>query len=530
MSETKLALTVESNWQDSIDQQLQERLMRPLVQPGLTNTTQLARVIISRSHRLSNRLPLLTELNQRLSNVTPLQAEQTPIVYAQSLPGRDREFKSLAPQEGEYPNDVNTSACGTGGVSPVTGTKRAGFPPQKHTVSAKVGDTSQESLILQNSPSNKSLIVQAKFAPSGEVNFSPKLSQNSSRVADKNTVTQLTSSGIQRKDNITNNLIKGNSRNSLSSSPNERNNEIDCEKKLVKPVNLSLSQLGVNGLPSLQAKLAPSIEPTSPSPTRPNSQNHIDPRKSSLPVFQVENGSPSWLERQPLSLLKQQTGDSIFTTAISNTATAATSQLPQQFHQLHVSSNDAEAVKDEHHLAPSLPVVTQIRMKANTATAATSQLPQQFHQLHVSSNGAEAVKDEHPLALPVVTQIRMKGWTGLETPLILPTSPRSLELGIAANGNHRLATQQYSAGEKSEILRATEGRNAGTVSRPAATVSQNAVPNVSAIAGFQEPSFSPATTGNQTQIDMDVLADKIERKLMRRLVVENERRGQKRWR
>jgi hypothetical protein len=167
---------------------------------------------------------------------------------------------------------------------------------------------------------------------------------------------------------------------------------------------------------------------------------------------------------------------------------------------------------------------------SNTATAATSQLPQQFHQLHVSSNGAEAVKDEHPLALPVVTQIRMKGWTGLETPLILPTSPRSLELGIAANGSQRLATQQYRAGEKPEILRATEGRNAGIVSRPAATVSQSAVPNVSAIAGFQEPSFSPATTGNQTQIDMDVLADKIERKLMRRLVVENERRGQKRWR
>jgi|GEM_PF-6186653 len=427
MSETKLALTVESNWQDSIDQQLQERLMRPLVQPGLTNTTQLARVIISRSHRLSNRLPLLTELNQRLSNVMPLQAEQTSIVYAQLLPSRDREFKSLAPQEGEYPNDVNTSACGTG-VSPVTGTEWAGFPPQNNTVSAKVGDTSQESLILQNSPSNKSLIVQAKFAPSGEVNSSPKFSQNSSRV--------------------------------------------------------------------------------------------------------VENGSHSWLEHQPLALLKQQTGDSIFTTAMISTATADTSQWPQQFNQLHVGSNGAEAVKDEHQLAPSLPVVTQIRMKANTATAATSQWPQQFNQLHVGSNGAEAVKDEHQLApsLPVVTQIRMKGWTGLETPLILPTSPRSLELGIAANGNHRLATQQYSAGEKSEILRATEGRNAGTVSRPAATVSQNAVPNVSAIAGFQEPSFSPATTGNQTQIDMDVLADKIERKLMRRLVVENERRGQKRWR
>ena len=462
MSETKLPLTVESNWQDIIDQRLQERLMRPLVQPGLTNTTQLARVIISRSHRLSNRLPLLTELNQRLSNVTPLQAEQTPIVYAQPLPSLDKNFQSLAPQEGSN---------------------------------------------LQNSQPNKSLIVQAKF------------SQNSSRVTEKNEVTQLAISGIQRKDALENNLPKENSINSLNYSPNTI-------------VSSSLSQLAVNSLPVVQAKFAPSMESTSPSPSSPNSQNHIDPRKSSLPVLQVENGSHSWLEHQPLALLKQQTGDSIFTTAISNTATAATSQLPQQFNQLHVSSNGAEAVKDEHHLAPALPVVTQMRMKANTATAATSQLPQQFNQLHVNSNGAEAVTDERHLApsLPVVTQMRMTGWTGLETPLILPTSPRSSEVGIAANGSQRLASHQYSAGVKPEIPRATEAMNAGTISRPAATVYQSAVPNVSAIAGFQESSSSPATTGNQTKIDMDVLADKIERKLLRRLVVENERRGQKRWR
>lgn len=410
MSETKLPLTVESNWQAIIDQRLQERLMRPLVQPGLTNTTQLATVIISRSHRLSNRLPLLTEFNQRLSNVTPLQAEQTPIVYAQPLPSLDKDFKSLASQEGSS---------------------------------------------LQNSIPNKSLIVQAKFAPSGEVNYPPEFSQNSSRVGKKNEVTQLTISEFQRKDGLEKNLIKEN---------------------LIS----SRSQLAVNGLPIVQAKFAPSIEPTSPSPTSPNSQIYTNPIKSSLPVLQVENGSHSWLEPQSLPLLKQQTGESIFTTAISNTTTAATSKLSGQFKQLHVSSNGAEAVTDEHHKPPSL---------------------------------------------PVVTQMRMTGWTGLETPLILPTSSRSLEVGIAANGS-----QEYSAGVKPEILRATEGRNAGTVSRPAATVSQSAVPNVSAIAGFQESSSSPATTGNQTQIDMDVLADKIERKLMRRLVVENERRGQKRWR
>lgn len=208
-------------------------------------------------------------------------------------------------------------------------------------------------------------------------------------------------------------------------------------------------------------------------------------RKSSLPILQVENGSHSGLEHQPLPLLKQQTGNSIFTTAISNTATAVTSKVTQQFNPLHVSSNSTEAVTDEHDKSPSL---------------------------------------------PVVTQMRMTGWTGLETPLILPTSPHSLELKIAANGSQRLVSQQYSAGVQPEIPKRSEAMNTGTISHPAATVSQSSVPNASAIAAFQESSSSPATTDTQTPINVDVLADKIEHKLMRRLAVENERRGQKRWR
>src|SRR5919202_4576042 len=191
MSETKLPLTVESNWQDIIDQRLQERLMRPLVQPGLTNTTQLARVIISRSHHLSNRLPLLAELNQRLFNVTPLQAEQTTIVYAQPLPSLDKDFKSLAPQEGSN---------------------------------------------LQNLQPHKSLIVQAKFVPSGEVSYPPKVSQTSSRVAGTNEFNQLAVSGVQKKDWLENNLLK-NSINSLSSAPKSRYNKINFEEKVVQSVS-----------------------------------------------------------------------------------------------------------------------------------------------------------------------------------------------------------------------------------------------------------------------------------------------------
>ncbi len=73
-----------SHWQNTLNPQLVQRLMRPIVQPGVIGSA-LADQIRSRSDRWSNRLPLLTQITQqhRLSEGSP--AGQPPIVYAQPV-------------------------------------------------------------------------------------------------------------------------------------------------------------------------------------------------------------------------------------------------------------------------------------------------------------------------------------------------------------------------------------------------------------------------------------------------------------
>ena len=78
-------MTVDHPWQEVLDPRLTERLLRPLVRPGRIDT-QMSPSIIARYQRLANRLPLLTQLNQRQTHEAGFQTEALPIVYAQPLP------------------------------------------------------------------------------------------------------------------------------------------------------------------------------------------------------------------------------------------------------------------------------------------------------------------------------------------------------------------------------------------------------------------------------------------------------------
>ncbi|MEG4495026.1 hypothetical protein, partial [Microcoleus sp. D3_18_C4] len=123
MSEVKHSLTEKTNWQDGIDQKFHARLMRPLEKPGLINTSVLTGAIISRSQRLSDRLPLLAQMDRRWSSVTAQSASDLPLVYAHPLPIPDKD--------GEKVNLSETSS-------------------------------------IPNVPRKKVPIIQAKFAPASE--------------------------------------------------------------------------------------------------------------------------------------------------------------------------------------------------------------------------------------------------------------------------------------------------------------------------------------------------------------------------
>ncbi|QLE58021.1 hypothetical protein [Nostoc sp. TCL26-01] len=71
-----------SDWRDAINEELVHRLTRPLRQPGMMQMG-MSRRIINRCDRFLNRLPLLNQQMQRWGNTNTLSSELLPIVYAQ---------------------------------------------------------------------------------------------------------------------------------------------------------------------------------------------------------------------------------------------------------------------------------------------------------------------------------------------------------------------------------------------------------------------------------------------------------------
>jgi hypothetical protein len=73
-----------TNWQDSLNVQLVNRLARPLHQPGMMKMAMSQR-IINRCDRFLNRLPLLSQQMQRWGDKNTLSSDSVPIIYAEPI-------------------------------------------------------------------------------------------------------------------------------------------------------------------------------------------------------------------------------------------------------------------------------------------------------------------------------------------------------------------------------------------------------------------------------------------------------------
>jgi hypothetical protein len=77
--------TAEGSWQEALDPRLAQRLLRPVVRPGLAGA-QLSEAILARIRGLTERLPLLGQVIERYGPVDGFAAGQGPIVYAGPRP------------------------------------------------------------------------------------------------------------------------------------------------------------------------------------------------------------------------------------------------------------------------------------------------------------------------------------------------------------------------------------------------------------------------------------------------------------
>ncbi len=144
-----------------------------------------------------------------------------------------------------------------------------------------------------------------------------------------------------------------------------------------------------------------------------------------------------------------------------------------------------------------------------------------FRQLEslqpLNPTGSLAVTPERRTAKsqPVVAQQPAAGPTGAGTPLVLPVPPALAGQGREANSSQPLASAPHSPGT-------------GNTAKTAA--SQQTPARLPPVSGAQAERNIGPETEKPAKIDTDELADKIERKLMRRIRIENERRGRGQWR
>ena len=161
-------MTEQKNWQSAINSQLSQRLIRPLIQPGIISFAG-ATEIIQRSQRFSSRHPLLN--NPRWSSLKNLEGEKVPIVHAQMAVPREAEVQQMGAKIKETPIVQ---------AKRIIESKQALENKNKLNYSASQPISSTETSISQSPKNNSSnVVIQRKLDSSAPQSQSQAISSSS---------------------------------------------------------------------------------------------------------------------------------------------------------------------------------------------------------------------------------------------------------------------------------------------------------------------------------------------------------------
>ena len=158
----------QNNWQSAINSPLTQRLIRPLIQPGIISFAG-ATEIIQRSQRLSSRHPLLN--NPRWSSLKHLEGEKVPIVHAQKAIPREVEVQQIGVNSKETP--VVQAKRGIKSKQALESRNKLNYPASQPT-------SPTETSISQSPKTNSSnLVIQRKLDSSAPQSQSQAISSSS---------------------------------------------------------------------------------------------------------------------------------------------------------------------------------------------------------------------------------------------------------------------------------------------------------------------------------------------------------------
>lgn len=265
-------------------------------------------------------------------------------------------------------------------------------------------------------------------------------------------------------------------------------------------------------VPQIQRKIDGNQTPIDASrgaSANPTDNSSISPSPSKLPIVQAKFDAADTPSLSNLSL------------PVVPTPGISTAQLPkkQQEKKVYGLSNDVSA-----------PPISPVR-NLFPFDLPTPEIPIVYAQL-LGENSQRSAPPVNQLPVVKITPNLNSLSPHQSDPLVFSLSSANTLQQTSAINPKRIETNPYQVAlrqgnqiaDKLPINRATEQTHETTVIQNTTTNSSQPITGI-----HRNHTINPKTHPQQT-IDLDALADKVERKLMRRLVVESERRGQKQWR
>jgi hypothetical protein len=460
------------NWQESLNPKLMQRLVRPLVQPGVISS-KMAESIVLRSQRFANRLPMLA-IAYRGYATSNSKVEPVPIVYAQ-------------------PQPVLTNAVSTN--------------LESHSQPLLASGESRNTQSGESRSSTQPVIVQAKFAsPSSQATLPTNLPINTSE-----RLTGLTDTQPPKTENLPS-IALG------SPAPNLPSELLPIVPAQT-PIYNTNSQAGMaSNLSQVDTSRTDANKPTIVQAkfAAPNTSSSIASSWVSSPQNPVNisqsNASPtSESISLPLRSVKEEKASQDLAGFPNINPIDSQNFLPT------ISVIKAD---DRHSASPSNSTASLDRIQANSIQE------KQIPIVYLHSRQAEGVTP--PLnysttnaiaATPSSTDRAISRSQPLPKVFAVPG-----KLNPSPELQEPLVFTQPPATPQSAAKPAAQTDKSNHISNPALVESSNSQVSNSQVSN----SIQPETNSNQP-VNIDALADKIERKLMRKLIVENERRGGKSW-
>ncbi|MBD2449055.1 hypothetical protein H6G76_18220 [Nostoc sp. FACHB-152] len=518
-----------SNWQDALNHNLVNRLSRPLRQPGMMKMAMSQR-IINRCDRFLNRLPLLNQQMQRWGNTNTLSSEPVPIVYAQpiSLAG-EQKLENKIHDSQPIVSQVQPTATiiqrklDTSQSLPTKTVSHTHIPNSTNLSNSDLAAERIQPLNLET-PSEIPIVSpqanSAKFPQTAEIGLAPLIESS-------------ISSPSRTELNLNHQSQPILNATSISSSEFPVVSPLANSEELPKTVEMRITPLSELPISSSNTTELNRNYPSDDlySPSTSDSKNPVVAPQPILPIIQAKLQNYS------------QSDSSLPITNNLNISVEKQPRQPNNYAENFISQNPspelpivpAQSLKSQTNLtnvenfnlskyenflsqtySEELPIVTaqslkfQNHLTNNAVTNAISQISQNQNPTFINTQPVNISQINQTNNKQNISSLPLLSITSPSNP---SQKPQSSPLPLA-----KATPSSKSNNQQPNLSNRNSNSNTDSSSNPR-TFTSSSSPT--------ETSVSPLATRN-VDIDVNAIASQVERKLMRKLVIESERRGKNR--